>query len=78
MEVIKVLGAAAILGLACALGADIGAGIALRDVSATTPALMTFILRVFDSGICYLLFPVGAVALAVSQLRGLSGASASG
>ena len=69
MEAIKILGASAILGLAFALGADIGAGVALQDVSASTPALVVFTLRVFDSGICYLLFPLGTVGFTLSQLR---------
>ena len=62
LAMLKPLAGVVIFCLALALGVDLGADIALADVSAMTPRLWILLLRLFDSGICYFLFPVIGLA----------------
>lgn len=57
-------------GLAIAFGVQLGANIALSNVSPVTPELVVWILKLLRSGLCYLLFPAIAVWLNIARPRG--------
>ena len=68
--VMKVLVWPIIVGLAAALGGQLGASIALESVTPATPAILVWVYQVLKSGMCYLIFPAIAVLISIAQQRG--------